>query len=287
MQYDFFTTRRDQPLLAQVGAPQNVLVTAKEYPLFLRQVAAGVISPNYVLIDPGVHDLIECSLEYPQIGFFTPANLAALPPNTYYSLDYPPDMCPAKTDYYLDKSWMEAVARQGDPHAVITVQSRMGDLARFKEQFQRYIRLEIRSGILGIGNMCRFVSPSCDEGQFACDVFAHVRDHYRENRNVKWIHVYGLSMWHIPTLLSLFGQEPIHLSTDSTKWTRPRSGALKDVIGGCNATTQADRLLCLQDYLQRLKGEAKVAKSQKRLFTCEELVDLRAKALSRAREGQA
>ena len=170
-----------------------------------------------IFIDPGVYELtrsdeyswVKPKTQYDDVRSF----LDSLPENHYFSWDYPCDMNEKYTKYFLWKSWRNAKEFHDHPQYIITVQSRFHDYWSFRRWYQKYNDLEIASGILGLGNICRIFHKD--------DYIKHVLPHAFKYCKHPRIHIYGLGLRTIPFAYKLAQKYGIELSIDSTKWTRP------------------------------------------------------------------
>lgn len=170
-----------------------------------------------VFIDPGVWELtktIEYSWVYNMKGHYKIIEwfLDNLPDNHYFSWDYPCDMNLAYQDLFLEKSWYNAKYFHDHAQYIITVQSKFNNYWNFMEWFDKYNSLEIKSGILALGNMCRFRSLN----QYLKHALSYAFYKCKHPR----IHIYGLCMKAIPYANELSKKTGIVFSFDSTKWTR-------------------------------------------------------------------
>lgn len=180
-----------------------------------------------IFIDPGVYEL-KCSDSYSwekKINVLEFLN--SLPESHYFAADYPCDMNLMYTNRFLDKSWSNACKYCWHPQYIVTVQSQFNDYWWFKQWFDKYNKLNITSGIMGLGNLCtihhltEFIKHSLDYA------FSHCK-HPR-------IHIYGLGKRIIPYAYKLSKRFKIKLSIDSTKWTRAVNKELKQRYGiSCN-----------------------------------------------------
>ena len=108
-----------------------------------------------ILIDPKVYELKK-SNEYSWINKINILDfLNSLPKNHFFSLDYPCDMNLKYQDLFLKKSWNNALKYYNHSQYIITVQSKFKDFWNFVEWFDKYNSLQIKSEILGLGNLCR------------------------------------------------------------------------------------------------------------------------------------
>lgn len=168
-----------------------------------------------VFIDPGVYELtkdIEYSWVTKMTYNFIGEWIKKLPENHYFSWDYPCDMNLEYQDYFLGKSWRNAKEYCNLSHYIVTVQSKFRDYWNFMEYFDRYNNLKIESGILALGNMCRFRSLN----QYLKHALSYAFYKCKHER----IHIYGLCMKAIPYAYNLSKKTNIEFSFDSTKWTR-------------------------------------------------------------------
>lgn len=193
-----------------------------------------------IFIDPGVYELTKQSWysweKWVDIGLF----LDGLPSHCYFSADYPCDMNEKYTIKFLDKSWTNAIKYCYHPRYIVTVQSRFKDYYSFTRWFDKYNKLNIESGIMGLGNICRI--HHLDE------YIKYALDYAFKNCNHPRIHIYGLGMRLIPyanCLAEVFG---IELSMDSTKWTRCFHTA------GLPSCRKHNRQQYFDDYIQELRN---------------------------------
>lgn len=164
-----------------------------------------------VFIDPGVYELKkrdrfswEGTIDIDQF-------LDSLPDNHYFSWDYPCDMNEKYTILFLTKTWNRAVKYHTQPQYIVTVQYRHNNYWSFVKWFDLYNALPIQSGIIGLGNMCRFRTLT--------EYIKHALDHAFSRCNHPRIHIYGLCLKAIPYAYKLSKKYDVELSIDSTKWT--------------------------------------------------------------------
>ena len=99
-----------------------------------------------ILVDPGVYDLTK-DYKFKWEGKINIAEfLDSLPGNHYFSCDLPSDMNLKYKKYFFEKSWQYAKAYCYHPQFIVTVQFYQNDYWSFKENFDRYNNLDIRSG---------------------------------------------------------------------------------------------------------------------------------------------
>jgi len=166
-----------------------------------------------VFIEPGVYDLTkDCEYSWvTKMSYnFMGQWIKNLPANHYFSWDYPCDMNPQFTDYFLRKSWENALEYSKYPQYIVTVQSKFHDYMSFVEWFDKYNALDIKSGILGLGNICRLFYRD----QYIKNTLLYA---FKKCRHQK-IHIYGLTLRLISYANSLAKKYGIELSIDSTKW---------------------------------------------------------------------
>lgn len=176
-----------------------------------------------IFIDPGVYDLTK-SDKYSWEGKINIKEfLDSLPDNHYFTFDYPCDMNEKYTDLFLQKSWDNALKYHKHHQYITTVQFRLNNYWSFVEWFDLYNALPIKSGILGLGNLCRFRTLN--------QYLKHTLDYAFSCCNHPKIHIYGLCLRAIPYTFNLAKRFNIKLSIDSTKWTRACSNELKKKYG--------------------------------------------------------
>lgn len=214
-----------------------------------------------LFIDPSVYEL-RTSKEYSRITWFTKENIENLPPNTFFSLDYPPDMNTEHTDLFLKKSWKYAKMFQSCPKAIITVQSKFNNYQSFKEAFDRYLKLEIKSGILGMGNFCRIMFTT----EFIKKTFRLILTCYKENENIKWIHFYGSALRLIRYIITTFRFEDVIVSFDSTKWTRACTSELKRRTKIEKPTRIVRLNIYFQAYVEQIDKYINQIKDERNIF---------------------
>lgn len=164
-----------------------------------------------VFIDPGVYDLVK-DYKFSWEGKINiPEFLDSLPDNHYFSWDYPGDMNLFHQDLFLHNTWNSAEMFHDHPQFIVTTQYKFRNYWNFVEWFDRYNGLDIKSGILGLGNMCRFRSLN--------QYLKHTLDYAFSHCKHKRIHIYGLCLKAIPYAVRLVKRFNIELSVDNTKWT--------------------------------------------------------------------
>jgi hypothetical protein len=196
-----------------------------------------------VFIDPGVYELIKSDKYSWEDTLDIREFLDSLPKNHYFAADYPCDMNLQYTDRFLDKSWNNAIRYCNHPQYIVTVQSQFNNYWWFVQWFDKYNKLNIESGILGLGNSCRIHQLT--------EFIKHSLDYAFKHCNHPRIHIYGLAMKIIPYAYNLAKRFNIKLSMDSTKWTRPITKELKQECGiSCN---KENIKKYFETYLQELK----------------------------------
>lgn len=214
MDFKFFTDRSVQN--------DYLLIKVKDY-LKMRSFARWKI----IFIDPGVYEL-RGSIEYAFIPKMEVNKfIKNLPQNHYFSLDYPSDMNLDYQDLFMKKSWLNAQKYSKYESYIVTVQSKFQNLQSYKGWFKRYNALDIKSGILAIGNLCRIPRLS--------KLLKETIRYSFENCDHKWIHIYGLCLQGIVYALKQAEIYDINFSVDSTKWTRACTQELKDKFGRVHA----------------------------------------------------
>jgi len=200
-----------------------------------------------VFIDPGVWELTK-DVEYSWVTkssyVFMEEWIKNLPDNHYFSWDYPCDMNIFHTDYFLDKSWSNAIRYAKYPHYIVTVQSKFNNYMSFVEWFDKYNALEIKSRIMGLGNICRILQKT--------QYIKHALPYAFKNCNHPRIHVYGLAFKNIEFTMKLASHYGIELSIDSTKWTRACTVALKNKYNiNCNGKNRQE---FFDEYLKKVNS---------------------------------
>ena len=208
-----------------------------------------------IYVDPGVYELTKHD-EYSWVKVKTAHEdmikfLDFLPKNHYFSWDYPCDMNPKFTEYFLRKSWKNAKKYCKHSQYIITVQSKcykiknrvIPDELSFYKWFDRYNKLEIKSGILGIGNLCRIKRMTVG--------LKNIIIYAMKNSKHPRMHIYGLCLDAIPFAEKLAIRNNIELSIDSTKWTRACNSDLK-WSEGYNCTSK-NRQKFFDEYLNIIK----------------------------------
>ena len=202
-----------------------------------------------VFIDPGVYDLTK-SDKFKWEGKINVRDfLNSLPDNHYFSLDYPCDMNLEYTNLFLDKSWMNALRYNTYLNYIVTVQYKFNNYYNFVEWFDKYNRLHIFSGIMGLGNMCRFRTLN--------DFLKHSLDYTFSHCYHPRIHIYGLCLKAIPYAYKLSKRYNIELSIDSTKWTRAFTNRLKEKYGGRIGCRKNNRQEFFDEYKKVMRKEVK------------------------------
>lgn len=164
-----------------------------------------------VFIDPGVYELTKSSKYSWEDKINMNEFLLSLPENHYFSWDYPPDMNIKYTKLFLGKSFINALQYSKYSQYIVTVQFKFNNYWNFVEWFDRYNNLEIRSGILALGNLCRF--------RILNQFLKHSLDYAFRHCNHSRLHIYGLCLQAIPYAYKLAERFNIEFSIDSMKWT--------------------------------------------------------------------
>lgn len=164
-----------------------------------------------VFIDPGVYDLIKSDKFKWEGNINIDEFLDSLPENHYFSFDYPGDMNLQYTNKFLGKTWLNAEKYHNHPNYIVTAQYPFKDYLSFVAWFNDYNDLDVKSEIIGLGNMCKFKRLN--------DYLKHALDYAFSHCRHKRIHIYGLCLDAIPYANALAKICKIDLSIDSTKWT--------------------------------------------------------------------
>ena len=199
-----------------------------------------------VFIDPGVYELKKRIIYSWEDKIDIWNFLENLPDNHYFSWDYPGDMNLKHQILFLTKTWNRALkyGLQCSQY-IVTVQSKFNNYWNFIKWFDLYNALYIKSGILALGNMCRFRSLN----QYLKHTLDYAFSHCKHPR----IHIYGLCLEAIPYAVKLAERFNIELSIDSTKWTRACNRALKDKYDGRVSCRKHNRQEYFDEYIKRIE----------------------------------
>ena len=240
MDFKFFTDKTVEN--------EYLLVKIKDY-LKLKDMSKW----KEIFIDPGVWDLKK-DFEYQFLkknsDFSIQEFLDSLPNNHYFSLDYPCDMNPKYTKLFLKKSWDNALKYCYHSQYIVTVQFEWNNYWIFVEWFDKYNALDIKSRILGLGNMCCFRVLT----NFMKHAFDYAFSHCLHHR----IHIYGLCLKAIPYVYKLARRYNIELSVDSTNWTRACTVGLKKKYDGRVGCRKNNRQEFLEEYKKLINMKVKL-----------------------------
>ncbi len=199
-----------------------------------------------ILIDPHVYELIKDPNYSWEDKIDIKDFLDSLPENHYFSWDYPSDMNEKYTEHFINKTWSNALLYHSHPQYICTVQSKLAEVDSFSEWFDKYNNLDISSGILGLGNLCKFRSLTT----YLKKVLIYA---FRKCKHPR-IHIYGLCLKAIPFAYRLGRLNGIELSIDSTKWTRVVNKELRKLMGkGHRNCSSNERQLFFDEYLKEIK----------------------------------
>jgi hypothetical protein len=186
-----------------------------------------------VFIDPGVYDLIKSDKFKWEGSIDIEEFLDSLPDDHYFSWDYPCDMNLKYQDIFLQKTYDNAKKYCKFPQYIVTAQYKFNHYWNFVEWFNIYNELDIQSGILGLGNMCRFRSLN--------QYLKHTLDYAFKTTTHPRMHIYGLCLKAIPYAVDLAKRFNIELSIDNTKWTRACTVELKEKYNkNCNGKNRQE-----------------------------------------------
>lgn len=198
-----------------------------------------------VLIDPGVYELVKKERYSWEEKVDVWEFLDSLPSNHFFSFDYPPDMNKDLEDLFIKKTWENAQRYHVHPQYICTVQFRFNNYMDFVAWFNKYNDLDIASGFLGLGNLCRV---SINKSEFVKHALDYAFSHCRHPR----IHVYGLGFRYIKQACKLARRFKIELSIDSTKWTRAIE-PLRSKLDHYQCRGKEERELFFKEYLKRIQ----------------------------------
>ena len=200
-----------------------------------------------VFIEPAVYELVNSDTYSFEKDIDIKDFLNILPYNHYFSFDYPSDMNMKYQDLFLEKSWNNAVKYHNHSQYIITVQYKHNDFWNFIDWFDKYNNLDIKSGILGLGNLCKF--------KYLNEYLENVLDYAFSCCKHSRIHIYGLCIKSIPLSVKLSKRYNINLSIDSVKWTRACTIKLKEKYGiNC---TSSNRQEFFDTYIDLIKLKIK------------------------------
>jgi len=199
-----------------------------------------------VLIDPAVYELKKSDHYSWERSINIKEFLDSLPNNHYFSWDYPCDMNKQYQDLFLKKSWENAQKYSYHSQYICTVQCKFRNYWNFAEWFDKYNNLEIVSGILALGNLCRFRTLN--------QYLKHVLDYSFSHCEHPRIHIYGLCLKAIPYTYKLSKRFNIELSTDSTNWTRACDIKLKKKYNNYVGCRSHNRQEFFNEYLKLIKN---------------------------------
>ena len=206
-----------------------------------------------VFIDPGVYELKKSDL-YSWEGEINITDfLNSLPDNHYFSFDYPCDMNKQYTNLFIEKSWHNAQLYHLFPQYIVTVQFAYNNYQSFVEWFDKYNNMDIKSGILAIGNVCRF--------NYLNEFVKHCLDYAFSRCKHNKMHIYGLSFRIIKYAYGLSKKYNIEFSIDNTKWTRAINNKLRSKYKV--ACTTSNRQEFFDEYLKTIKERGVILENTK------------------------
>ncbi|MHA1395711.1 MAG: hypothetical protein ACTSRZ_19595 [Promethearchaeota archaeon] len=172
-----------------------------------------------IIIDPGVYELRNSPFYSWENEIDIEEFLNSLPKNHYFSLDYPPDMNQNYEKLFIQKSWENALKYHKYEQYICTVQYKFNNYMDFINWFDRYNSLNIRSGILGIGNMLRHRKLN--------EFLKHSLDYAFSHSMHSRMHLYGLCKQAIPYAYKLARRFKIEISIDQQKWQYFKKATLR------------------------------------------------------------
>ena len=209
-----------------------------------------------ILVDPGVYDLKKSDKYSIEDKIDIKEFLDSLPSNHYFTMDYPSDMNLKYTDLFLKKSWDNAIKYHTHKQYIITVQAKYKNFFSFMEWFDKYNELNIASGILGIGNMCRI--------HFYNDFMKHSLGYAFKRCNHKRVHIYGLAIRNILPAYKLANKYGIELSVDSTKFTRPINNKISHIYYNKNIKAKERERIYFEEYKRILEKRGVLLLNERR-----------------------
>lgn len=205
-----------------------------------------------IFIDPGVYDLVNSDKFKWEHDIDILKFLDLLPENHYFSFDYPGDMNLQYQDLFLEKTWINAIKYHSHSQYIVTAQYKFRNYMNFMNWFKAYNALDIKSGILGLGNLCRFRSLN--------QYLKHALSYAFFRCNHSRIHIYGLCLKAIPYAYNLAKKTNIELSIDSTKWTRAVNKKCRDFSISCRNVEE--RQLFFNEYLKVLRNRGIILENE-------------------------
>jgi len=149
-------------------------------------------------------------------------------------------------ELFLEKSWNNAVKYCSHPQYIVVVQSILNNYLSFIEWFNKYNKLEITSGIMGLGNICRIM--------FCTEYVKHTLPYAFKHCSIKRIHIYGLAMRNIPFAYKLAEKYGINISIDSTKWTSAVNNHCRELANGKGYCTKGNRQQFFNEYMRVIQS---------------------------------
>jgi len=199
-----------------------------------------------IFIDPGVYDLTKGPKFKWEGTIDIDEFLDSLKPDEYFSWDYPCDMNEKHTDLFLERTWENAQKYCLHPQYIVTVQNRFNNYMSFTKWFNRYNNLEIKSEILGLGNICRIF--------YLTEYIKHSLGYAFRFCKHPRIHIYGLALRNIKFAYNLAKKYGIKLSIDSTKWTRGVQPIADNLTNGVRRSCKAsERQAFFDEYIDLIR----------------------------------
>lgn len=220
-----------------------LLIKINDYIKIRNKVPERLEKYKEIFIDPQVYQLKKQSFYDWEKTVNIKDFLDSLPNNHYFSADYPSDMNLQYSELFLRKSWENTLKYHNHKNYICTVQYKFNNYLSFLEWFDKFNSIEIKSGIMGLGNICRFRTLN--------EYLKHSLDYAFLKCRVKRVHIYGLCIRGIPYAYKLAKRFKIELSVDSTKWTRGITRELTSQYGVSCKTKH--RQLYFDTYIQEIK----------------------------------
>ena len=208
-----------------------------------------------ILIDPHVNELKK-SDKYSWEGKIDIYQfLDSLPNNHYFSWDYPSDMNLKYQDLFLEKTWNNALKFHKHSQYIVTVQAKFRHYWDFVEWFDKYNTLEIKSGILALGNQGGYRTLT--------NYLKHIYDYTFSHCKHPRIHIYGLCLKAIPYAYKLSKRFNVELSVDSTNWTRACNKKLKEKYNNRVSCRSNNRQEFFNKYLKTIRKKGVKLENEK------------------------
>jgi hypothetical protein len=165
--------------------------------------------------------------------------------NEFITIDFPSDHNPKFEDQFIFETNQNNLLYKDVDNYINTIQFKLNDFVSFIENFHlnRPIWENNQNKIIGLGNMCRIMSPN-----IITDKIFYTINNTISNR---WVHFYGLSCKVIMEYFPRLNSTNIY-STDSTKWTRSVNSKIRRLYGSyCVKDTRSEFFLGYMEHISK------------------------------------